>query len=390
MGKKRRFAVVLSALATVVLTGCTKPRAPAPEAPRLDERGLRVYWRATLPLEGGEQVVSCRLLMDNVYCITNHAVAFALYADAGAIAWSRPLGSRGDMVFEPTVSLGSGLDDAVVLTSQEGVWLTNRHNGGLIGHYRLPYAPGGAAVASDELIWCGDVQGVMHATLPSADYDLWRVQTGGAITATPLLLPDRIIFCSNDGRAYCSEPVTKKLLWIFEADGAITASPAHNDTMLFVPSLDRHLYCLSIDTGELIWQYLAPEPLAHRPYATGDTVYLLLGESGLVALDLSTGRQLWQYEDGRDFVSQDGDKVYLVDFGGDLVAVKRNGGAELWRIPYPGTELVAANEKDAAMYLMSHAGVVTCLRRLDMPFLRPSDMEAALRSGRGEKEAAGE
>lgn len=389
MGMRPGLAIVLPTWGVVLLAGCARPAGPAFDEEQLRAHDLRVYWQATLPLEKGESLVACRLLEENVYCLTNQATVFAVHADAGVVSWSRRLGGRGNLVFEPTVSFGSGLDEAVVLTSQVGVWVVQRNTGKLIAEVYLPYAPGGAAVASEELIWCGSVQGVMHATLFGAGYDHWRVQTGGGILATPILLPDRVVFCSSDGNVYCATPITKELLWTFDTDGAITASPGHNDDMVFIPSHDRHLYCLDLDTGELIWQSGSPEPLARRPQVTDDTVYLPIGQSGLAALDLATGSQRWKLENGRDFVAQHRDTAHVVDITGDLVAVNNQSGEEKWRIFPRELDLVAANEKDSAMYLASYGGRVTCLRRVDVPYLRRGDIEAVMRSGRRSGEEAG-
>jgi outer membrane protein assembly factor BamB len=380
---KPAIVLGLSAVGAVLLAGCAKPPPPAFDADQLREHDLRVYWQAKLPLEKGEAVVDLRLIEDNVYCVTNHASVFALYADAGAVAWSRRLGNPGNIVFEPTVSLGSGLDDAVVLTSQGGIWVVDRKTGDSIAELRPTFAPGGAAVASDEIIWTGDVIGTMHATLP-AGYDHWRVKTGGGITAAPILLPDRLIFCSTDGTVYCSTPVTKELLWTFDTDGPITARPAFNDDALFVPSHDRRIYCLDIDSGQMRWQYQCPEPLDRSPQITDDTVYQSLGLEGMVALDVASGSRRWLIESGRDFVAQYRNTAFVVDRSGDLVALDNLTGEEQWRLFPRHVDLVAANLDDSAMYLSSYGGQVTCLRRVDVPYLRRSDLEAAMRARRVE------
>ena len=384
----KTLGLVVTALAGVLWGGCTRPAAPTFDLEQLRTHGLGIYWEATLPLEAGESLAACRVLEGMVYCVTNQATVFALHADAGVIAWSRRLGGKGNLVFEPTASSGSGRDDAVVLTSQVGVWVLQRESGQPLAEMHLPYAPGGAAVASEELIWCGGVQGTLHATLP-AGFDLWRVKTGGGITATPILLPDRVIFCSTDGYVYCARPISKELLWSFETDGAITASPGHNQGAVFVPSHDRHLYCLDMATGELIWQYSSPEPLTRRPHVTDDTVYVPVGRSGLAALDLASGSQRWKLESGRDFVAQYGQTAYLVSTGGDLVAVDNRNGKEKWRVFLRELDLVAGNEEDSAMYLASYDGRVTCLRRVDRPYLRRGDSEAVMRGGRGGGEETG-
>lgn len=379
MNQKTGAVLVAGCLAIAV--GCHKasetPRQPHDE---FQERGLRLHWRAQLPLEPGETVLATQRIAETLFCVTNHATVFALDAHAGVITWSRRLGSMGDRVFPPTISFGSGLDDAVVLTSQAGVWVVERRTGKLITRADLPFGPAGSAVASDELIWAGGMDGMMHANF-SDGFHHWRFKTGSAITAAPILLPDRIVFGSRDHHVYCATPISKERLWVFDADGPVTATPAYRDGLIFVPSHSRRLFCLDVDTGELVWQHQTPEPLTASPRVTDDTVYQFCGDAGLLAVDRDTGAERWTLPDATAFVAQHGGTAYVADRFGNLLEVDNATGSVRWTFFVRDLDLAAANVEDSAIHFLSRDGRMTCLERLQVPYLRSGDIKAALRAG---------
>ena len=351
------------------------------------EQGLRHFWEAQLPLKGGEVVRGCYKRAGTIFCTTSHAAVFAVDARAGVIAWSRQVGHLGDIIFPPTVSLGVGLDDAVVITSQSSVSVFDRKSGELLIEGKIPFGPSGPAVASDELLWGGALDGMMYAHLPSG-FNLWRFKTAGAITAAPLLLPHRIVFASNDGFVYCATPIDKRRIWVFDAIGSVIGTPAFRDDLLYVSSKDHRVYCLNVETGELLWQFLSPASLEASPHATVDTLYQYCGEGGMLALDRENGRQRWVLPEGISFVAQHKNIAYVRDVAGQLIAIDNRNGEVRNRLNVPYMDIAAANTDDAGIFGSSYGGLVTCLQPLDVPYLRSGEIAAALRRARPKPDEA--
>lgn len=92
-------------------------------------------------------------------------------------------------------------------------------------------------------------------------------------------------------------PDTLKLAWKFQTGGAITAAPVIADQTAYVASMDEHLYAVDLAAGTEKWRFKADDELQAGPLYADGTLYI--GSSGgtLTAVDAATGQLKWTFTD---------------------------------------------------------------------------------------------
>ena len=71
---------------------------------------------------------------------------------------------------------------------------------------------------------------------------IWRFPTGGKVDSSPVVVGDRVVFGSDDGRLYVVGLADGKESWSYEIGEAITASPAVAQGMIVIGSEDGNVY----------------------------------------------------------------------------------------------------------------------------------------------------
>ena len=72
----------------------------------------------------------------------------------------------------------------------------------------------------------------------------WRFRTRGAVSSSPRLAGDLVLFGSEDGRVYAVQAATGELQWEVRTGGKVTSSPAFALGTAFVGSHDGMLYAI--------------------------------------------------------------------------------------------------------------------------------------------------
>jgi len=203
---------------------------------------------------------------------------------------------------------------------------------------------GGPSVGTDAdgniRIYAGSAEGVIYA-LDKNGKQKWTYETGGSAIPAPALWVDsddnRFVFAvSADNRLYKlkDEGDAVSLVWRFSTGDAISASPAINsDGIIFVGSGDGYLYAINTD-GTQKWRYLTGDSIATSPAIDSDgTVYTGSDDGYLHAVDPDDGTSLWTFKTG-DMVRSSPviDRNGQIYFGSDdnrLYALNRSG-VEQW------------------------------------------------------------
>jgi len=240
---------------------------------------------------------------------------------------------------------------------------------------------------------------IISHPLSAEPFKLWEVDSGGPITAAPLLFgANDLIFASQTGTIYSCRASDKALYWSFKTGGAITGDPAVDESGVYVASMDRSLYKLT-HAGHVAWRVRLPQPLGEGPFVTERSVYQYSPRHGLVALDAETGAEKWRSELGRAFVAHapGGDTIFTADRR--LEVVDSESGEVRHSIEAPMVVATVPNAKDDAVFVLGDDGRVLCARLSSVPYLRrqqiiaarkrlnlpPIDEAAALRNAREEK-----
>jgi outer membrane protein assembly factor BamB len=63
-------------------------------------------------------------------------------------------------------------------------------------------------------------------------------------------------------------------LWKYETEGQVTSSPVCVHGVVYFGSVDSYLYSLDAETGELRWRFKTGGPVPSSPTVVGDVVYI--------------------------------------------------------------------------------------------------------------------
>lgn len=177
----------------------------------------------------------------------------------------------------------------------------------------------GSAVMGGDVVFVGDVLGVLHAV--GKDGKLrWRYKvTGhalesletrvskekletisqGWIVGAPLYDKGVVYFVvahSLIGSVYAMDASTGALKWKIHVSEQIESTPALHNGQLYVGSNDHHLYALDAATGEERWKFRTDNQVLSTPSFSGERVYITSADGHLYALREDSGLLLWKYK----------------------------------------------------------------------------------------------
>lgn len=225
---------------------------------------------------------------------------------------------------------------------------------GLIAaHIIAEYNRTGKSNKSDkQAMFMGNLQhtGVYNTKDVADNVELkWKIETGGGIFSSPVILGNVCYFGSNDGFFYAADAKTGKVKWKYKTGGEIRSTPAICDNIAYITNTDGYLYAIGIEQGELKWKFETKGEKAFddwdmwlsSPCVHEGVVYFGSGDGNLYALDAKSGNKMWQYETQGIIHSSPAiykDMVYFGDFKGYCYAIDINTHELKWEyktIGYP-------------------------------------------------------
>jgi outer membrane protein assembly factor BamB len=221
-----------------------------------------------------------------------------------------------------------------------------------------PYLPVERSVpaldARHDRIYVGSSTGQLWA-MNGAGTRLWMYQTGGGIGAQPGLSVDRetVYFGSDDGYLHAVRAGDGAPLWRVETRGAVSQTPLVTADVLYIATENDVVEAFDRVSGEALWRFerQAPEGFyvtEHSGLTLADR-RLLVGftDGAIVALDPSDGRVLWVRDTTADLPTrgQSGELrftdvdttpvvvdgvVYAASFAAGLYALEASSGTVRW------------------------------------------------------------
>ncbi|GAB4205242.1 MAG: hypothetical protein OHK0013_20960 [Sandaracinaceae bacterium] len=221
-----------------------------------------------------------------------------------------------------------------------------------------PYLPVERAVpaldAPHDRIYVGSTTGQLWA-INGAGTRIWMYQSGGGIGAQPALSVDgeTVYFGSDDGFLHALRAVDGQRLWRVETRGAVSQTPLATEDVLYIATENDVVEAFDRANGEALWRF--ERPASEGFYVTehsGLTLAdrrLLVGftDGSVVALDPSDGRVLWVRDTTADLTARAsgdelrftdvdttpvvvGDIVYVASFAAGLYALEASSGSVRW------------------------------------------------------------
>jgi len=343
---------------------------------------LQRYWEAEIPLPAGDRVRSATLLDDSIYVVSRQGNVVAYHAGTGLGLWSYPLGDGLSEVLAPTHLIARQEPRPVAFVCGRRVVVLDRDSGELLTRVPIGFPAGAPAVGDDSVLYLGSSDGHLYAVRwhpPSRGIAgrLWRVRARGPIRSRPAYDGFDLFFASEAGDVYSAVARTRTERWSAHHFGQVFAALLLHDSGLYVASADRSLYRLDPDSGEQRWRVRLPLPLEHDPIVAGKTVFQPGPRGGLYAIGVDSGEILWHRPEAACFVARTADTVYVLAGGdGHLLALDAGSGDVRRTLAVHDAATVVPNPYGDAIYLVSDANRIACLRPADVPYLTLRELAA--------------
>ncbi|MEZ6052523.1 MAG: PQQ-binding-like beta-propeller repeat protein [Planctomycetaceae bacterium] len=201
------------------------------------------------------------------------------------------------------------------------------------------FAPGFQApvTITDELVLCGDEDGVMHAIDRETGDKRWVFPTGGEVVGGMTIVGEHGIFGSHGGKLYRLNLSDGSVVWEFETRGPVNASPTVGENFTFVTGCDQPIMrVVDIGSGEQHSEVPLDGLLIATPALVGDVLYFGTDSGTVYAIDWQAKQTVWSYTDpNRQFEIRSSPAVIddLVIIGSrdkHVHAINRLSGEEVW------------------------------------------------------------
>lgn len=175
---------------------------------------------------------------------------------------------------------------------------------------------------------------------------LWKTETGGELTASPVA-DERGVYLASESlgaTAGAKDTTTGALraiaresgvtLWLRTLPMPLQTALAINQETIFGGARDGQVYAIRKRDGEILWNRQVNTPPSSRLSLIGTRLYLGGEDGKLYALDQKTGKTLWRYQTRgavRGSATVGDGLVYFGSADGYVYALRETDGRLRWR-----------------------------------------------------------
>ncbi len=265
---------------------------------------------------------------------------YALEAATGKFLWKYPTG--GAIVGRPAVK-----DHLLYFGSEDmKLHVVNPGTGKSLWTYKTNGYVRSSPCLSDNYAFIGSDDGYLHSLSLSNGHRVWRFQTGTPIRSTPLFSENLIYTGSEGGDFYCLDLFSSPK-WHFRAKRAITSSPALLGEMIIFGSMDSILYAVDAHGGWEVWRYRLGKGTISSPAVDDARIYIGASDGNIYCIDGYAGREVWTYKTGHQVNGSPlvvDNFVFCGSVDGKFYCIEKPTGRLLWKYdtqkPITGTPLV--------------------------------------------------
>ncbi len=352
----------------------------------LTPAGLAKFWQLRLPLDLGQTLTDLHRVDDQLFAVTADGYAFAIDAATGTLRWMQQVTRGGYRLHSPARA-----GDRAVFVTPATVIEYDWYYGTPIRRFELRFPAASPPASDGQLLFLGGVNQRLYAFPIGADFERWKVVTGGPIVSRPTLFSGTLCFASDSGQVFACRPSDKSHVWVQRPGGAVTADLVADENGVYVASRDNSLYLLDPVSGGTRWRARLSGSLTSPPAVTPTVAYQYCRDDGLVAITTApipeNDRILWKLPDGLALLTVSDKLAYVLTRGQEIVAVQIDGGAVAHRVPAFGFTLPTAATAEKAFFIASPDGRVFCARDEQTPLVTREQILAALRIGTKAAEA---
>jgi outer membrane protein assembly factor BamB len=318
-------------------------------------------------------------LAKGLYLFVGNAKGDFLCIDkkTGSVAWRF---STGKAIHSSAVSNGGKIyfsDNSQVvyaLNEKTGKLLWKFEMGKKLAYpWRYDYYHASPVIDDGRLLIGGD-DGFFYALDPASGKLLWRFKAKGIIRSTAAVYRDQVIFGDTEATLYTLRAKTGILVREYRINGdsmrnedygfdrrAITSSPVVKDNSVIFGARDGFLYCLDAVTGKENWKMDHNVSWVISTVAIKDTMVVTGTSDGrfVQAVHLSTGKEIWRFRTPLAVWASPliiGKYVYAGSFDGQLYGIDIATGTRVSQFKTNGKILSSPIWDDRLLYFGSDDG----------------------------------
>jgi len=176
----------------------------------------------------------------------------------------------------------------------------------------------------------------------------WTAKVTSEVLSAPLVLANRVVVRSNDGRVFGLDPADGSRKWVFDRSLPTlsvrgNATPVGANGLSYIGYDDGTLVALRDEDGLRVWEQAIAEPdgrteldrmadIDGEIVVDGDQIYAASYHDKVMAMSAANGQPMWTHDVGSySGVALLSDKVLVTDKIGNIWALDRASGNSLWK-----------------------------------------------------------
>ncbi|MCK4538460.1 MAG: PQQ-binding-like beta-propeller repeat protein [Candidatus Krumholzibacteria bacterium] len=242
-------------------------------------------------------------------CADYEGNVFCLDAVSGSLIWNNGTGDK--IVSSPVI----GNDMVISGTTKGTLYAFSLKDGVRLWAKNIGTGIWATSTIGDDFVIAATTDGSL-VKLSHSGKVLWRVQPGGEIYSTPLVLKEKdlVIFGTGDRFIYAYSLSAGNLMWRFSAGSDIRSAPVTNGSEIFVGSEDGNLFALTF-AGTLVWKRDVGGAVRSRPLVVEDAVFVTTYGSRLKAFKSKDGEPVVEFRVESPVYSSPATDGRLIFFG---------------------------------------------------------------------------
>jgi outer membrane protein assembly factor BamB len=249
-----------------------------------------------------------------IFFSDNKQTVYALDEASGKLVWKFEMGVKKDYPWRYDYYYSSPVvkDGKLFIGGDDGFFYAlNQQTGKLLWKFQCNGIVRSTAAINGSTIYFGDTEATLYAVDMKVGKELWQYKINGdtmnnedygfdrrAITSSPVVVDNKLIFGARDGYLYCINNSTGQPTWkVDHRVSWIISTVAVKDSFVVTGTSDgRFVQAVNLETGKEIWKQRTALAVWASPLIVNDKVYAAAFDGQLTCLDLKTGKRISQYK----------------------------------------------------------------------------------------------
>jgi len=223
------------------------------------------------------------------------------------------------------------------------------------------------ALFSDWVVFgCRD--GTVYALDQETGGSVWKYQTAGGVGASPAIYAETVISADYEGNVFALSATTGKKRWSRKLPGRVVSSPSVSGNKVVVGCYDGYAYCLNAINGTIAWKHKTAGRIRGGTSVADGKFFVPSYDGYLYALDVATGDVAWRHRIGGKLAgatAANGGAVVIGGIDGVVYALSASDGTVRWKYKTGAPVKSAPAIRAGRVYIGSNDRYVYCLNLAD-------------------------